>query len=63
MWTIFSLPFSGVEDFLAECLELRQRSGLVIEYEAAVADNIGRQYRRKPSLDALLGHWPLPDAR
>ena len=46
MWTIFSLPFSGVEDFLAECLELRQRSGLVIEYETAVADDIGRQDRR-----------------
>ena len=29
----------------------------------AVADDISSQDSRKPSLDALFGHWPLPDAR
>ena len=47
---------AGIEDFLAQSLELGERSGLVGMHQAAEADHVGRQDCRKPSLDAFFRH-------
>ncbi len=50
------LTGAGVEHLFAERLKLTQRAGLILTDHPAVTDDISRQNRRKPPLDALLGH-------
>jgi hypothetical protein len=45
-----------VNHFSPECFESRQRAGLVLAHETAVADDISCQNGRKPALEAFFSH-------
>ena len=42
----------GIEQFLADSLQLRQRSSFVRSHKARIADNVGSQYGGKSSSHA-----------
>jgi hypothetical protein len=49
----------GIDQFITDTLQARQRAFLVGPDKAAVTNDVSRQYRRKPSLDSLFGHDDL----
>ena len=46
----------GIQQLLAKRLEPRQRPGLVLAHEAAVAHHVGHQDCRQPALDPFPGY-------
>ena len=51
------LRHQGLEDSLAaRSFRVRERAGLVLLHEPAVADHIGRENGGEPALDACIGH-------